>query len=384
MKVALVSHLYPGVESLAHGTFIHEQAIALREQVTLDVFVPTVRALPFTSRFKYNHSALMDEGDAKRVRYLSFPQKKFPGIIQRNLISRLVPAIERGGYDIIHINWAYPDALVIPELKKRGFATILHIHGSDWYKSQKPKRLGQLVGQSLQSADRILAVGNNLRKDILSVYPHLERNIFVHHNAVDTEMFSLSEDKTAAKKHVSWVTGIRHVLCVANLRPEKGIDVLLHALQVRHLPDTQFHIIGNTFSDDYQERIESQIKGYDLPVTIHPPVAHHELKKYYHAADLFVLPSRKEGFGLALAEAGSTGLPLISTKSGGPKDIINSKNGLLISPDSIDELADALAYMLKHVGDYKPGKIRKDIVTRFDKALMTKKLLEHYNHILND
>ncbi|MEX0779653.1 MAG: glycosyltransferase [Balneolales bacterium] len=383
MKIAIISHLYPGVKTLAEGTFIQEQATELRHYAQVDVFVPTVRAIPSTARYRINHTALVDEQNTRRVRYLSFPQKKFPGIIRRNLASEMVPRLENGGYNVVHVNWAYPDSLIIPELKKKKILTLLHIHGSDWYKTRQPKKLAALIEESLFCTDRILVVGRRLREDICSVYPALRPKIHLHHNAVDCNLFAIPVDKNLSKAHLNWDIKKRHVLNVANVRFEKGTDVLVKAILAHPFPDTHFHIIGNSYLDDYQREITSLIEKHALPVTIHPPVAHHELKKYMHAADLFVLPSRKEGFGLALAEAGSTGLPLISTKSGGPEDIINATNGLLVSPGSSEELAKALAYLLELAGEYDANEIRKDIVDRFDKGLMTKKLLEHYNQIMN-
>lgn len=381
MKIALISHLYPTEITPAHGSFIHEQAVELRNHARVDVFVPTVRAVPFTARYRQNHAPLLDE-QGKRVRYVSFPRKRLPGIIRKNLTGRLVPLIVRGGYDIVHVNWAFPDAMVIPALKKKGISTLLHIHGSDWYKSRKPPNLLKLVEESFHSAGRILVVGGRLREEIASAYPQLRSKIFVHHNPVDTGLFSLPEDKTAAKLQIKWDPERKHALTVANLRQEKGIDILIDAIRHSLLSGTHFHILGNAFSDDYQRRIESMISDHSLPVTIHPPVSHHELKKYFHAADLFVLPSRKEGFGLALAEAASTGLPLVSTKSGGPEDIINSTNGLLATPESSEDLAKAIVYMLENLQKYDPETIRRDIAVRFDKELMMKKLLDHYNHVM--
>lgn len=381
MKIALISHLYPAKGNPANGTFIHEQALELRKHGQVDVLVPTVRAIPFSARYKQSHSALIDENNAKRVRYVSFPRKKLPGFIRRNLVARLVPLLEKQSYDIVHINWAYPDSLIIPELKNRGIPTLLHIHGSDWYKTRHPKSLRESVRKSLFDADRILVVGHLLQKDIGSAYPELTNKIFVHHNAVDTQLFTLPEDKTIAKKKLNWDIKKRHVLTVANVRYEKGIDVLIKAIQPQPLSDLHFHIIGNAYNDEYHRVIMSLIQQYEAPVTIYPPVAHHELNPFFQAADLFVLPSRKEGFGLALAEAGAAGLPLISTKSGGPEDIINSTNGLLVTADSHEELSEAMVYMIEHRHKYNAARIREDISSRFDKEMAAKRLLNHYQFL---
>ena len=133
-----------------------------------------------------------------------------------------------------------------------------------------------------------------------------------------------------AKRALGWDPTVKHLLCVANLRPEKGIDLLLEALQT--LPTTPFkvHIIGQTADSDYQTELEHRLQG--LPphlVNFYKPVSRDTLVQFYHASDGFILPSRAEGFNVSLLEAAATGLPLIATEAGDSAEVLAGCDGYL-------------------------------------------------------
>src|SRR5690606_14878313 len=104
-----------------------------------------------------------------------------------------------------------------------------------------------------------------------------------------------------------------------------------------------FHIIGTRGNDRFNEQNLEQIKKSAIKnVFLHNPVPPQELLNYYHAADFYVLPSRREGFNVSILEAMSTGLPIVATPVGGNRELINKATGILTREISAEEIKNAL------------------------------------------
>lgn len=96
------------------------------------------------------------------------------------------------------------------------------------------------------------------------------------------------------------------------------------------------------------------------------------------AADAFVLASHAENFGVVLIEALTTGLPLISTRCGGPEDIVTPEVGLLRAPGDEDGLAEALLTMRSEAQSYDRRALRAIAVERYGYASVGTRLREFY------
>lgn len=99
-----------------------------------------------------------------------------------------------------------------------------------------------------------------------------------------------------------------------------------------------------------------------------------EIIEAMHRADVFVLPSRYETFGLVLAEALATGTPVIATRCGGPECIVTSENGLLVAVNDVNELSKAMISMKRHVNRYSPAMLREDCWRRFGRERVVDRL----------
>lgn len=319
MKILLVSHLFPTKIAPFQASFIQERFKALTtfDKTSPSLIVPTPYSIPFTHRYKKNHSPLLNKGH--RVQYLSFPKKQFPRIISNSISKSVLKFIGDKTFDIVHIHWLYPDGLIVPQVKRAGFKIVLTIHGSDWYQSQQDPLLIKLLEESLKKADFVLFSGPDLQKDILEEYSFLKHKSDTINNFVDTSTFFESKtSKSDQKLMLGWKPDRISALTVANLRPEKGIDLLIEAIvENPDLRDVDFHLVSNLentkFSLDIQKKI-SQNKFQNI--FIHSPVPHSELQKFYSAADLYISPSRREGFGLAMIEALFCGTPFLASNVG--------------------------------------------------------------------
>jgi glycosyltransferase involved in cell wall biosynthesis len=135
------------------------------------------------------------------------------------------------------------------------------------------------------------------------------------------------------------------LLCVASLTPRKGHLVLLEALARLAGLDWRLVCVGSAERDpDCAQEIRSAIDhlGLRARVELIGERAEATLGPYYDQADLFVLASYHEGYGMALAEALARGLPVVSTTAGAIPETVPESAGLLVAPGDAPALAGAL------------------------------------------
>lgn len=321
MKIALISHLYPTKLHPHQGKFIQDQFDLLNEDLKIEVelIVPTPFSIFFTKRWYSNHSKLLcQNASGFRLNYLSLPQKRFPSIIQRSLSRRLSTFLSKKKYDLLHIHWLYPDGLSIPALKKKGFRIILTLHGSDWYKTKVESKLLKLLYSSLECSDKITVPSLQIKKDILDIYPQFEEKIVVLYNFVDSEVYKpvTKNKKIQCKKELGWDTSKLNALTVANMRPEKGLDLMIKSVSNNpSLRKINFHIVSSPENSTYSKKVMNLISKVNN-IQISPLMKPSELVKYFQASDIYISPSRRESFGLAMTESAFVGVPIISTDTG--------------------------------------------------------------------
>lgn len=145
-------------------------------------------------------------------------------------------------------------------------------------------------------------------------------------------------------------SGPLHLLAVGAIGPRKGFDLLADALaSLVHLP-WRLTIAGDRTRDvEAAVRLDELITRSALAsrIDVAGKVSARHLATLYASADLFVLPSRFEGYGMAFAEALAHGLPIIGTTGGATPRTVPASAGLLITPGDVGALAAALQLLLE-------------------------------------
>jgi glycosyltransferase involved in cell wall biosynthesis len=140
------------------------------------------------------------------------------------------------------------------------------------------------------------------------------------------------------------------LLAVGSVVPRKGYDVLVSALA--KMPDLAWRLViagDRERSPDTARLIEAEIERLDLRerIIFAGAVASERLMQLYAAADLFVLASRFEGYGMAYAEAIAHGVPVVGTRAGAIPDTVPASAGILVPPDDVDALAGVLRRLIE-------------------------------------
>lgn len=187
--------------------------------------------------------------------------------------------------------------------------------------------------------DRTICVSENVFR-LGCKMPFVRHKLLVIHNGIPPISFHSRE--AARQMLAPNVTQKFWVGTIAELHPNKGLDVLIEAFEhfIPNKPDTVLIIIGEGGLRGNLER-QIQLEGLQERVIL---VGHvQDASTYLHALDMFVLPSRTEALGYVLLEAGQAKLPVVASNVGGiPEIIADHSTGLLVPPGNRTALAAAL------------------------------------------
>jgi glycosyltransferase involved in cell wall biosynthesis len=142
--------------------------------------------------------------------------------------------------------------------------------------------------------------------------------------------------------------GTVRALCVAQWIPRKGILELVRAWALHERPGASLELVGETDADPvYAASVRGAIADApDASIAVKGPVDDTALSAAYAAADLFVLPSRYEGYGIVYAEALARGLPVIACDVGPVPELVGDEAALLVPPGNVEALSGALDLLL--------------------------------------
>jgi glycosyltransferase involved in cell wall biosynthesis len=240
----------------------------------------------------------------------------------------------------------------------------------------------------LKRSNKIIAVSDFTRRELLQYYKVREDKIRVIHNGVDTKKFQPASDKRKAKQELGFNPDDTAILSVGRLYARKGLFTLIDSMPavVRKFPRAKFIISGRGQSDEMKKLVaHAQRLGVIDNIIFTGYYPDRKLPRLYQAADVFAFSTFYENLPFAVLEALSTGLPVVTTNVGGiPEMIDDGKNGFLVQPFDSPELSDRILYYLEHPDATSEMAImaRKVIEERFDWRLIVKKVLAVYDEAL--
>ncbi len=230
------------------------------------------------------------------------------------------------------------------------------------------------IRRSLAHADRIITVSQAIDSQLISISPGIRNKILTIPNLIDTNFFLPPPVRRQKEPFIFLGFGI--------LEYVKGFDILIQAFArfVEHHEGEFLLRIGGRGRKYHKLKQLARRFGVADMVTLHGYVPREEVKRDMQMANLFILPSRFEAFGVVLLEAMSTGCPVISTYSGGPEFIVKETDGLLVEPDSIEDLTSAMEKIYDNYENYDPEKIRRDVEENYAIEVIR----DRYHNLINE
>jgi N-acetyl-alpha-D-glucosaminyl L-malate synthase BshA len=264
-----------------------------------------------------------------------YPLFDFPPY-ETALTSRLVDVVKFEKLDVLHVHYAIPHASAAVMAKAILAAEGIHIpivttlHGTDITLVGKDKSFEPVVSYSLNQSDGVTAVSDSLKREVIP-------------NFIDFERFS-KQAKEHFKKAIA-PNGEKILIHTSNFRKVKRVeDVVKIFGKVRTKLNAKLLLVGD---GPERQNIEQLCRDLDLYNGISFLGKQEAVEEVLSIADLFIMPSETESFGLAALEAMACEVPVISSNAGGiPELNVDGKTGFMCDVGDVDTMAEKAIYIL--------------------------------------
>jgi L-malate glycosyltransferase len=258
-------------------------------------------------------------------------------------------------YDLTHSFFTVPCGILSWLLKRKyNLPYIISLRGSDvpGY-SERFAALYKFITPVIKRIwkDAYFVIANSQGLAELALKSKTEKEIGVIPNGIDIHDFSPDYSKKDPNNFT--------IVCVSRITPRKGIRVLIQAFKIvaGRYENVRLLIVGD---GNEKSSLEQLVMGLGLKdkVTFTGPIAHEKVLPYYQKANIFALPSLNEGMSNTMLEALACGLPIITTDTGGTKELVtDNKNGFIVKMKNSYDLAEKIEKFLLDKGlDEKMGK----------------------------
>jgi glycosyltransferase involved in cell wall biosynthesis len=311
-----------------------------------------VKYLPFYSLNKFDDKYVINmKGTPENVKVFKASVFYIPfGIFNRLLGMvhyREVDKVIRKNnikFDLIHSHFIWSSGYVGMKLKEKyNKPFFVTGHGYDVYKLPfKNKWWCEKIKSILNYANSILTVSEGNKKYLLKLGVK-ESDISVVGNGYNPDLF-FDMNKKKAREGLNIPEKRKVLVSVGNLEEVKGHKYLIEAVKIlkKKYPDILCYLVGG---GSLHSEYTALIKDYGLQenVFLVGYVKHEDVNKWMNAADIFVLPSIQESFGIVQLEALATGTPIVSTRTDGSLELIKEgKVGLLCNVANAEDLASQI------------------------------------------
>ena len=314
--------------------------------------------------------------------------KRFINSILRSLASvflapisfiRLFYIITRTTPHIVNLHYIGENAVFCLLLKKLiNFNFCVNVHGNDIDRHYKRTIFSRyLTKKTLNNADLLLSNSSDILSKVNRIEPSTIENSYVVGNGVYPEEFS-----SCMKYHHSR----KYILNVANFGQKKGQDILIRAFSLiqQRFPNMNLIFVGDGTELFKCSNLAKELKLSDS-IEFLGKVSSFKIPSLLAGCELFVLPSRKEAFGIVVLEAMASKKPVVATRVGGVPEIIDDGiNGILVEPENPEELAHGILMVLENE-DLRKKLVRNGyntVIERYTWPQIADKYIELYSRLL--
>ena len=341
MRALVFAHDFPSSDNPQSGVFFLRQAHALK---TIGFEIRVIRVVPHAPPFgkhwaKYRRVPRHYEYEGVEVRTLRAfmpPRNLGCAFVAKQLRPALLREIVDFNADYVHVHTLIPMAAYAIDLP---VPVVVTAHGRDAYENPwRRTDLERAARAALASATAVVCVSDFVRNHVRRLG---REDASVVYNGADERVF-MPGDRRAARARLGLPDDTPIVAFAGNLLRAKGVLDLLCA--TKRLEDLNPLLV---FAGDGPERAAIEEARNGRRIRLMGVVTQRQIADVFTAADVVVLPSYREGLPATVCEAMASGRAVVATRVGGIPEIVESgRTGKLIEPGNVDELTDALRYVL--------------------------------------
>jgi glycosyltransferase involved in cell wall biosynthesis len=194
---------------------------------------------------------------------------------------------------------------------------------------------------STYEANRVIVCSQSMKDEICNHFNIPEEKVDVIPNAIDATKYQIPVDRSAVRQRYGVGWGEKLILCVGRLVPQKGIEYFIRAIPAiaRRYPEAKYIVVGEGWSRDILEA-EARASGQAHKITFTGFASDKDVIELMTSADVLVVPSIYEPFGIVALEGMATGVPVVASQVGGLAEVIDhDRTGLFVYPRSPDSIA---------------------------------------------
>ncbi len=318
------------------------------------------------------------------VEMTTYPVFEFP-LYTPALASKMVEVANFEGLDLLHVHYAIPHAtsayLAKKMIQNDKFRVVTTLHGTDITLVGLEPSFLSVMKFSIEKSDGVTAVSRHLKEKTLTNYA-IDKEIDVIPNFVDVDEYKHVDDSCIRKKFS--LDDKRILVHVSNFRPVKRVtDVIRIFNLVQQKVPSALILVGD---GPDRSNCEMLVRELGLQQSVKFLGKQNELPEILSAADLFLMPSQSESFGLSALEAMACEVPVISSSVGGlPELVVHNQTGYIAEIGDTDRMAryaiELLTNETKRVMFAKEG--RKRAVEQFNLNKIVDEYERHYEKVMN-
>jgi N-acetyl-alpha-D-glucosaminyl L-malate synthase BshA len=284
-----------------------------------------------------------------RVHVPSYPLFHEPQYVLA-LTNKLVEVSQARGLDILHAHYAVPHATAAylahqvarTSMDGRAPRTVTTLHGTDITLTGSDPSFAAVVKFSIDESHGVTAVSDSLRADTVRLFG-TAREIRVIHNFIDCERYRRVTDPALDASLRRGADAV--VMHMSNFRPVKRVDRVLDVFRrIRECVNARLVLVGN---GPDRAGLERQVQNEELSDFVDFAGERHDLTPLLSSAEVFLLPSAQESFGMAAIEAMACGTPVVASRVGGlPEVVDDGETGFLCEPDDTAAMAERAVRLL--------------------------------------